>query len=368
MLKFLRSDLAHLKAYKPHPGGDSPQQLDRLDTNESPLDLPPALKQKLSEQWQNTLENNRYPDGSHIELKYAITDYIQSTTPGSVIGIDQISVGNGSDELIRAVLQTTCLGEGDIFVAPPTFSMYDIVAQTLGVTVHSVAREETSFQINLDQSQAVIEANNIRAVFMLNPNSPTGNGLSKAEIDWLRTLPDNVLVLIDEAYFEFSQQSLVSELAQHPNWLILRTFSKALRLAAHRVGYAIAHPELIEALEKVRLPYNLPSISQLAAQLCLQEKEQLLPLISEICHERDRLYQELQSLAPLKVWPSVANFLYCRLKQPTNKFEHNGVLVDALKDQGTLVRHTGGGIRISIGTRAENQRTLARLRSLLTTE
>uniref|UniRef100_UPI00286B82F0 aminotransferase class I/II-fold pyridoxal phosphate-dependent enzyme n=1 Tax=Chamaesiphon sp. OTE_75_metabat_556 TaxID=2964692 RepID=UPI00286B82F0 len=204
----------------------------------------------------------------------------------------------------------------------------------------------------------------IRVVFMIHPNSPTGNALTAAELDWMQSLPSDILVVIDEAYFEFSQHTVVTELAEHPNWIVLRTFSKAFRLAAHRVGYAVGHPQLIAALEQVRLPYNLPSMSLAAAELVLQHRQSLLAVIPELISERDRLFLALAKLDRLKVWRSDANFLYVQLLGVNDAELAMAELVAKLKIQGTSIRHTGGGLRISIGTPAENDRTISRISQL----
>jgi len=376
MLSFLRNDLNQIRAYTPHPGGSSgsPVQaeiLDRLDTNECPYDLPEALKQKLAWIYQHEIETNRYPDGSHFPLKVAIATYINEIISNSeaFVNSDQISVGNGSDELIRSILIATCLGgEGSILVANPTFSMYGIIAQTLGISVVSIGRDEQTFEMDLKTAQTTIETTEnppIRVVFVVHPNSPTANALTEDELNWLRSLPEDILVVIDEAYFEFSQISVVEELKHHPNWVILRTFSKAFRLASLRAGYAIADPEFISALEKVRLPYNLPSFTQTAALLALNHRQELLTVIPEILGERDRLINALAQNQNLKIWRSDANFIYLRLTDERNSESALSEIMEQLKSKGTLVRHTGGGLRITVGRPDENQRTIERLFSLL---
>ena len=370
MLPYIRSDLAQLTAYTPHPGGISGEpvpsdMVDRLDTNESPFDLPFELKQKLSLTFEQIIESNRYPDGAYIALKQAIADYVNESASSAQVTPDSISVGNGSDELIRSVLIATCLGgEGSILVANPTFSMYAILAQTLGIPVVSVGRSEANFEIDLAAAQkAISQTENppIRVVFAVHPNSPTANALTANELDWLRSLPESILVVIDEAYFEFSQNTVVGELSNRPNWVVLRTFSKAFRLAAHRVGYAIAHPELIAALEKIRLPYNLPSFSQAAAMVALSDRQQLLASVSQMLDEREQLIADLAQYPGIKVWPSAANFIFLRLGAGNEKD-----LAKQLKAQGTLIRHTGGGLRLTVGTREENKRSRDRLQPALT--
>ncbi len=377
MLPFLRSDLAEFVAYQPHTAANvaaiAPELIDHLDTNESPYDLPAELKHKLGWMFEHTLHSNRYPDGGHEALKQAIAEYVTESAqlPAGTLGAAHITVGNGSDELIRSVLIATCLGgEGSILVANPTFSMYRILAKTLGIPAITVDRQPTDFAIELAAAQAAIAQTQqppIRVVFVVHPNSPTANALTEAEMDWLRHLPEHILVVIDEAYFEFSQTTVVPELLNRPNWLVLRTFSKAFRLAAHRVGYGIAHPELIATLEKVRLPYNLPSFAQVAALLALAHRQELLMAIRMIWQERDRLSQALQQIPTLQIWPSNANFLYGQLKPAVTDQPEAALaaITQALKAEGTWIRHIGKGVRLTIGTPAENNRLLLRLQQAL---
>ncbi len=382
-MAFLRDDLAQFTAYQaPHPTEEEASALpvlDPLDTNESPIDLPKEMKVKLAEDYVGAIAANRYPDGSQHALKQAVIKY--ATDSGNLknqaIGVENVTLGNGSDELIRSVIMATCLGgHGSILVAAPTFSMYAILAKTLGVEVHSVGRKD-NFEVDIvaaDEAIALATQNGppVRTVFMVHPNSPTGNALTAAELTWLKQLPQDILIVVDEAYFEFSGHTTLSEALINPNWLVTRTFSKAFRLAAHRVGYGIAHPSVIAALEKLRLPYNLPSFSQAAATTALMHSQQLLSQIPTIVAERQQLIQALQDHPYLNVWPSDSNFVYVRLSDrglanlevPTQK---EGLLkmFQSLKAKGTLIRHTGGGLRISIGTAAENQRTLTNLQQTL---
>ncbi|MEM9265103.1 MAG: histidinol-phosphate transaminase [Cyanobacteria bacterium P01_F01_bin.13] len=366
MLPFLRADLAKLKAYQPHPPILDPY--DQLDTNESPIDLPAEVKADLANHYQHIIKANRYPDGGHTALKQAIANYVSQSATGTTA--ENISVGNGSDELIRSLLIATAIGNGSILVASPTFSMYGILAQTLGIPVIDVGRRD-NFCINLEKAQTTVEQQDIRAVFMVHPNSPTANPLSAAEIEWLRQLPENMLIVIDEAYFEFSGQTLVADSLKRTNWVVLRTFSKAFRLAAHRVGYAVAQPELIEALEKVRLPYSLPSFSQAAALTALAHRTSLLTMVEDSIAERHQMATWLSEQSMITTWPSAANFIYCRLsKKGLTRFgmdQAEGLhhVFSSLRQHGTLIRYTGGGLRISLGTPEENQRTRTNLQAIL---
>lgn len=393
-MAFLRDDLALLAAYQsphvaiscePHLANVSaasfetePPVLDGLDTNESPIDLPPAIKAALAKQYEGAIAANRYPDSDQLTLKQAVMRYAISSAPGNAaldqltqITAENVTLGNGSDELIRSVIMATCLGNhGSILVASPTFSMYGILAKTLGVEVYTVGRSET-FEVDLAAADEAIAQSKlsgppVRTVFMVHPNSPTGNALTERELAWLRQLPTDILVVVDEAYFEFSAHTTLAEALTRPNWLVTRTFSKAFRLAAHRVGYGIAHPAVIAALEKLRLPYNLPSFSQAAAQTALAHSDLLLAQIPVLLDERDRLYQALSQHPNLQVWPSDSNFLYVRLRTPLAQIGDDlAQLFEQLKARGTLVRHTGGGLRVSIGSPAENQRTLTHFQQVL---
>ena len=376
-LKFIRSDLSQLNAYKPHPGSDSTEpvniQFDRLDTNESPLDLPPEIKEKLAWTYQQIIETNRYPDGGHESLKNAISEYVNESAnlSNSTFTAANISVGNGSDELIRSLLIATCLGgEGSILVANPTFSMYAILAQTLGISVVTIGRNQHNFETDLEAAKsAIIQTQNppIRVVFVVHPNSPTANCLTAAEITWLKSLPEEILVVIDEAYFEFSQTTLAAELLQHPHWIILRTFSKAFRLAAMRVGYCIAHPQAISILEKVRLPYNLPSFSIASALMALENRQLLLQSIPQTLNERTKVITALSAHSILEITPSRTNFIYLRVKPGYQDAEDHILtnLNQKLKSQGTLIRLLPNGLRITIGTPAENNRTIERIQAAL---
>ena len=376
MLPFIRSDLAQFAGYQPNLSSNTadsvPTQFDRLDTNESPYDLPPELKEKLAWTYQQVIETNRYPDSGHETLKDAIAEYVNQSAALSLSNTAaNISVGNGSDELIRSLLIATCLGgEGSILVANPTFSLYALLAQTLGIPVVTVGRNETNFEIDISAAQSAIEKTQnppIRVVFVVHPNSPTANSLTAAELTWLKSLSKHILVVIDEAYFVFSHSNLVGELAQRPNWVILRTFSKAFRLAAVRVGYCVAHPEAIAILEKVRLPYNLPSFSIAAALVALQNRTLLLEPIPETLSERAKLIEILSQQPELQIIPSAANFIYLRLKP--NGFNSQDAALKTfhqkLRTLGTLVRHISGGLRITVGTIEENARTVNRVQAAL---
>lgn len=366
-LSFIRPDLLTLNAYHPTPI-DENQSLVRLDANESPLNLPDDVRAKLASMYEQKVTTNRYPDGGHFQLKRLIAEYVNESAPlGEDIKTSHVSVGNGSDEIIRSILIATCLnGQGSILVANPTFSMYAILAETLGIPVVRVSRHETDFSINLEEANGAIKnptSTPVKVVFVVHPNSPTANCLTTAEIDWLKGLPDDILVVVDEAYYEFSGHTLVGEILSRDNWIITRTFSKAFRLAAHRVGYAIAPSPIIDILEKIRLPYNLPTFAQLAAEIAMENRDLILPSVKQIMTEKERIYQQLKNNDKLKVWHSESNFIYLRSNINASVENHNKIM-NQLKVKNILIRHTGGGLRISIGTKEENDQLLSAIEGI----
>ncbi len=349
MLDALRPSLERLVPYETH----DPMGADKLDANEFPYALPGWFQEKLHILSQQEIQSNRYPDAGYHKLKQSIAAYAR-------VEANQVSIGNGSDELIRSLIIATCLeNRGAVLVADPTFSVYRLVAQTLGVPCFDVGRDD-DFHLHLDRLESLLQEHPIRVVFLPTPNSPTGTPLTSQELETLLQIGPETLVVLDEAYFEFGDINLRSRLANHPNLVVMRTFSKAFRLAAYRVGYLLAAPLLIRALEKVRLPYNLPAISELAALLALDNRTELLAALEEIKAERARIFQQLQQLPGVKVWPSTANFHYFRCQNR----EAQQIYEDLWK-QGTLIRATGGGLRATVGTPTENDRFLSRLQQAL---
>jgi histidinol-phosphate aminotransferase len=339
MLELFRPEVQALVAYHTPavPGAD------KLNENEWPTDLPEAFKQKLAQTLEQEILANRYPPANPERLKAGLADYCGVTS-------SQIALGNGSDELIRTIITATCVGgQGAVLSAEPTFSMYRILAETFGVPYVSLARRESDFGFDPDMLREAVKKHNVRVVFLANPNSPTATLLSKEILETLKDLP--VVTVLDEAYFEFSGFTSIPQLETWPNLIILRTFSKAFRLASFRIGYAIAQPEVAQLLEKVRLPYNLSAITQAAATLIIENRDVLLAEVPALLQGRDHLMKSLSQW--LHIWPSAANFFYARCPN----WDLETLRLD-LAERGSLVRATGGGLRISVGTPEQNQRLI----------
>mgnify|MGYP000238005850 FL=1 len=195
VFNFIRPEITQLLAYSSHPQEiEMPLDADKLDTNESPYDLPPEIKENLAWQYQQLIKSHRYPDGTHEQLKGAIAQYIEETS-ASFLTTDQISVGNGSDELIRSLLIATCVGtNASILIAEPTFSMYKILAQTLGITTISIPREETNFTIKRGQAeqaiaQATASGHPVKVIFVVHPIPLQATNSRQLRLNGSKTFP-----------------------------------------------------------------------------------------------------------------------------------------------------------------------------------
>lgn len=323
----------------------------RLDANESFLPLPDALREKLLRE-SLSLPLNRYPDPEARALR-------ESFAARHGVPAENVVAGNGSDELISVVLQTF-LQKGDAFATvSPDFSMYAFYGY-LAECRHVETKTEEDWRIPLDKVIATCNNENVRLLIFSNPCNPTGRGLAREEILRLaRSVP--ALVVVDEAYMDFWDQSVLDVCAEYDNLLVLRTCSKALGLAALRVGFAVGNGTLIGALQAARSPYNVNALSQCAAAAVLREKElcdgaaQAL-IASKRALEAGlrRIEEETGGFSPV---PSCTNFVTVRLQDAA-------ALNDALRAAGVSARYFGGlsAVRITAGTEEENAAVLSAVR------
>jgi histidinol-phosphate aminotransferase len=330
----------------------------KLASNENPLGPSPAALEAAREALQQA---HRYPD--QHRLRGAIAAH-------HGVGLDEVILGNGTDELITLVARTFGRA-GDLAVYPsPSFPTYALA--TTGMAMN--AREVPLAQHVRYDVEAMIEAlaSDPRLFFLANPNNPTGAHLSGSELDkLLRALPPRTVAVLDEAYVEFADAPDFAsglELRElHPHTLVLRTFSKAYGLAGLRVGYAIASPTLIGYLERMRAPFNVSSIALAAAEAALADRAHLARYVEHNRRERARVREGLTALG-LELAPSQTNFLLMRADaarcSPTGR-----ALVDALLRRGVITRPMpqpiADWLRVTIGTEAENDRLLATMRELV---
>ena len=353
--QFLRPDLSDLKPYHV----DQPPHRIKLDANESPFDLPTEIREEIANEMKN-LQFQRYPDPSSDVLRTELSEYL---------GVDksQIIVGNGSDELIGYFTQAFGRADACVSFPTPTFAMYHILARIAGLNAVGLPLDE-QFDLNAEAWQSHLDANGPNLVFLSYPNNPTSNTFSAEVIHQMLSRSDT-LVVLDEAYYEFSGKTFIGELNRYSNLIITRTFSKAYGLAGLRIGYLIAHPEIIHEINKVRLPYNLNRFSQMAAMLLLKHHVRQAPTsrfslqIQLILKERERVYSALRTMEGIYPFPTDANFILFRTESPAHRwFQH-------LLDLGILVRNLSrpgplhNCLRVTIGTPAANTKFLEALAS-----
>lgn len=321
----------------------------KLDANENSFPFPFELRKKMASLIEN-LPFNRYPDPLARELRRVLAE--QLSRSGSPVNSDMILVGNGSDELIQMILLVFGRDPGCVLIPSPTFAMYKILTQILGRRPIEIPLE-ADFDLNLEEMLARIESDRPQITFLSYPNNPTGNSFSQEKI--LKILEASQgIVVVDEAYFDFSKKTFLPLLSRYGNLIILRTFSK-IGAAGLRVGFLIAREEIVQQLHKVRLPFNLNLFSQAAAKLILENRIFVDEQVTRLIQEREKLYRVLQSLSYLDPFPSDANFILVRTKMNA-AFLHQelikrDILVRNLSKPGPLFNC----LRIGVGTPEENE-------------
>ena len=333
-----------------------PVQGRKMDANESPFTLPEEVRRELAD-WILAQEDfNIYPDTDNTVLRQAIADYY-------AFGLDWITAGVGSDQLID-LLAKAFLEPGDrILVQSPSFSMYQTTAEiNHGTAVSVPLLPEEDFRFSADTIIQALQEQQPKLLFICSPNNPTGCGIPKEDL--IRILEAaHCVVILDEAYGEFSGADSLDLIRQWPDLISLRTFSKAYGLAGLRVGYALAHPDMIRAIDTVRAPYNLNTFSQIAAARVLGRPE-YRERIQWIISERERMQQALATLegtCGFHLFPSQSNFLFMR-----SEVEGLGA---KLLERGLLVRAYGGAmasyIRVSISEQEANDAFIQAMKEIL---
>src|SRR6267142_4169389 len=272
----------------------------KINQNENPWDAPARIKEETfrrleMRQW------SRYPDFVPESLHARLAEFSGWRTDG-------IIAGNGSNELIQALLMVTIGPRKRVLICEPTFALYRQIATVLGGDVESIPLT-ADLQYDVARLQTVIKKTQPDVTIICSPNNPTGCVISDGDLaSLLKETPG--IVVVDEAYHEFAEHSVVPLLKDHENLVVLRTFSKAMALAALRVGYLLASPELTREIGKALLPYNLNAFSQTAAEVAVEMYErQLRPLVMQIISERERLFGELSLIEGLSPIASRANFM-----------------------------------------------------------
>jgi len=355
--KLIRHDLVTSGAYSPCMsletlGGkvEIPvETIIKLDANENPYGCSPRVNQALATYPYLSV----YPDAGQTELRKLLEKY-------TGIGAEHIVVGSGSDELIELVLRLFIAPADEVINCIPTFDMYRFCTEIYGGTLVEVPRDE-NFAVDVNAVKAAI-TKKTKIIPLVNPNSPTGTITPKKDI--LELLDTGLPVVVDEAYYEFSGETVAPLVSQYGNLMVLRTFSKWAGLAGLRVGYGIFPSKIAEYLLRIKQPYNVNMAAQVAVQESLKDLDYLLSRVKAIVAERERLFAELGKLKWLKPFPSRANFILClvldgKARELQQQLQNRGILVRYF-DQPLLKNY----IRISVG---KPEHTDALIKALKTT-
>lgn len=327
-----------------------------LDANEN------SLGSMVKIPYKNQL--NRYPDPYCTDLRKAILKYLDC----SFLGMENVFVSSGSDEIIRLLITLFVETNEEIVVNKPTYGMYRVAADVAGVKVRGVELDG-DFQLDLSRLKQVLNAKT-KLVFCCSPNNPTGNCLRSDDIlEICRNF--RVFVVLDEAYVEFSSRgSMLKMLIDCPNLLILRTFSKAWGLAGLRLGYMIGNAEVVGYLNKIKLPYNVNSLSQSLGIRALKNVEKMKEVVGQIVRERFWLQKELKSLG-FTVFPSEANFLLVGVCGSGADDLASRIVRNLAMEEKIVVRDFSAKpnlkncFRITVGTPKQNRLLIQSLTSIL---
>ena len=320
----------------------------RLNANENPYGPSPAVAKAIA-----SSRLHLYPDPMQRRVRKALSGYV-GLDPANIV------LGSGSGELIDLLFRLFVDPGDSVIECDPTFGMYRFCAGVAGGRVISVPRDER-FEIDVRSVEDAVEPDT-KMVFVNSPNNPTGNPASEEQVRAL--LDTGALIVVDEAYFEFHGRSLSALLEEHDNLVVLRTMSKWAGIAGLRVGYALTHPDIVDALLGVKIPYNLSTIAELAVVASLEDADALLARVKTIVDERERLFLLLGDVPGLTPWPSKGNFILCQVDGGRARD-----IFEGLAERGIFVRLPGSErlkdcFRVSIGTPDQNEAFVAALRQI----
>lgn len=355
--KVLRPELGDIKPYTPEPG----RYRIRLDANEAPPLLGERARQRLLEVVEQTAWE-RYPDAGQTELRQAIAEHCG-------VSAEQVLPGAGSDEVIAILLSAAShhdpkVPAASIVTTTPSFVMYRLNARVRGQRVIEVPLDDR-WRIPEAGLRQAIEMTKANIVFIASPNNPTGTVAEKSQLTALISDHPSTLFIVDEAYVDYADEHHLDLARRFQNLCVLRTLSK-IGFASIRVGWLLGAPELVCELDKVRQPYNLPTVCQNLARVVLSEfSRDVQAATALVKRERSRLEAAVAESGIAAVTPSQANFLWLRTAVPAQK------LFEALKQKGILVRsfHDRGGrlahqLRVTVGLPEENDEFLAALKEV----
>jgi histidinol-phosphate aminotransferase len=331
----------------------------KLNQNESPYDVPQAVKDRIAERLAGR-PWNRYPP-------FVPDSFVSAVAEATGWPAEGVLVANGSNELIQATLAVV-VGPGTSVVLPePTFTLYRLMTEVGAGTVVPVPLG-ADMRFDVDAVIRAARESDAAVVVLCTPNNPTGSWLERAEIERVHD-ETGALVLLDQAYVEFGGYDAIPLLAGRPRLVVLRTFSKALALAGLRAGYLLAHPALAAEIHKAKLPYNVNFFTEVAAAEVLRARDLLAPAVAAMRAQRDRLAAELAAVPGVRVFPSAANFVLFRVE--AGAVSHRELFRRLLDEHGILVRDVSaypmleGCLRVNAGTPEETGAFLDALRAIM---
>ena len=346
-----RKDLEKMPSYD----GTEKDYRIKVNANESTLNLPPLVEERVLNRL-GYVAFNRYPNEEYDSL-------VEQIARNFSVGKNQILLGGGSSEIIEKVFHAFG-GAGKKIVYPqPSFSMYKIYSKAAEAQAFPFDLDE-KFDLDVDAFIKKVREVNADLAVVCNPNNPTGNALTVAQIEEIVKNVDCAL-LLDEAYVEFYGRSAFGLIKNYPNLIVARTFSKAYGMAAARVGYMIAQEEVTRMINKTFMPYHMNVLSLAAADIVYQMRDEFVPRIQMTVAERQRIFEQLKNLREIEVFPSQTNFILIR-------YEKAAALNEYLESLGIGVRHfsaTAPGLknclRISMGTRIENDEVFSAIKNFV---
>ena len=329
----------------------------KLASNENPLGPSPKALEAIQAELADL---TRYPDGAGFELKKALCEKLG-------VSQDQITLGNGSSDILDFIVRVFVNDGDEIVVSQHAFAIYGLVAQMVGADCTVVPAKD--FGHDLPAMAAAI-SDRTRVVFVTNPNNPTGTWNTREElVSFLESVPERVLVLLDEAYFEYVHEAEypngIELLAQFPNLVVTRTFSKAYGLASLRIGYGVSSPELADLLNRVRPPFNVDSFALAAAKAALNDDDYVQQSVTENDAGLAYLETEFKRLG-LSYIPSVGNFIAFRVHEGMEDMAvYKGLLHKGIIVRPVVNYDMQGYLRVSVGTMAENIAFVAALEQVI---
>lgn len=336
---WLRSDIQAINAYHVPPSGD----MVKLDAMESPFPLPDNLISQYLDYLADS-ELNRYPSPGAEELNQTLRQLMDIADDFGVL------LGNGSDELIQ-LLALACETNDTILSVEPSFVMYDMIAKFTRLNYQGVALTK-DYQLDLALMLQAIEKHNPKLIFIAYPNNPTGNTFDRAAIETIIQSTD-AMVVLDEAYYAYAGDSFIDDIAKYPNLVVLRTVSK-IGFAGLRLGLLVGAQETVSELDKLRLPYNINTLTQVSANFLLTEKAEINKNAAIIIEQRQLLLIELNKVSGLTVHPSQANFILFKAPRAQELFDY-------LKENGVLIKNLSSApkltdcLRVTVGDNGQNQ-------------